>query len=234
MLVLSLADPGCSSESCGGKASTLALLRSEGFVVPDGFVLTNSGVAALDLQREHIEGILREAVSSLEKRCAGERALGPDGALLLACRSSCTCEDGATASYAGMFETKLNVSSVDSIEAATSVAVESFAALTGAHELYKADTSGGVAVLVQEMVHCEWSGVAFSVDPVDGSDVVVIEAVEGLCDKLTSGEVTPQQFRVGPASQRGGASRADQPAWVQDVAATIARDRRAVWCAAGC
>ena len=47
-------------------------------------------------------------------------------------------------------------------------------------------------VLVQHMVDpCHHAGVAFSVNPVTGAEEVIIEVMNGLNDKLTSGESSP-------------------------------------------
>ena len=52
-----------------------------------------------------------------------------------------------------------------------------------------------LAVIMQEMVIGEKSGIAFSIDPVGGVDKnVIIEATIGLGDKVTSGTITPDCY----------------------------------------
>jgi pyruvate,water dikinase len=52
-----------------------------------------------------------------------------------------------------------------------------------------------MAVIVQRMVDSEKSGVAFSIDSVKGLDKeIIIEAVDGLGEKLVSGHVTPDYY----------------------------------------
>ena len=231
-------------ETCGGKAAVLAMLRREGFQVPNGCVLTNSGAEALaelpgELVRTQVDRLLAFEIARLEEQCAGDGGLGGLGkslpGVLLACRSSCACEDGTDHSFAGMFETVLNVAPADAVLTVAKVAATSREALEGSVAVYGTTESvtAGVAILIQEMVDCEWSGVSFSIDPVSFQDVVVVEGVEGLCDKLTAGEVTPERFRVdgggrvtrvnttaSSSAAFAAAAAEDTPGWVTEVAAT--------------
>ena len=55
-----------------------------------------------------------------------------------------------------------------------------------------------VAVVIQEMVQSEISGVAFTVHPVTKDrNQMIIEAVWGLGEALVSGQVTPDSYVVG-------------------------------------
>ena len=78
----------------GGKAAGLGELIAVGARVPDGVVLTAAGAGMTADEREPL---LRAA--------AAELGAGP-----FAVRSSGVAEDGATASFAGMYESVLNVS----------------------------------------------------------------------------------------------------------------------------
>jgi pyruvate,water dikinase len=54
------------------------------------------------------------------------------------------------------------------------------------------DAAGlSVHVIVQRMVQPELAGVAFTIDPVNGSNRVAIEACAGLADRLLAGEQSP-------------------------------------------
>lgn len=119
------------------------------------------------------------------------------GAEKVAVRSSAVNEDSKEAAWAGQLETVLNVERgglVDAIErcrrSADSERVRAYAAV---HDV----ESGGVAVIVQKMVHSRVSGVAFSRHPVTGEAKVVVEAVRGLGEKLVSGFVTPDTYIEG-------------------------------------
>ncbi|HNB25293.1 MAG TPA: PEP/pyruvate-binding domain-containing protein, partial [Candidatus Melainabacteria bacterium] len=114
------------------------------------------------------------------------------GDYLLAVRSSAIDEDGEITSFAGQLDSFLNVKSDMVITAAKSVW------LSGSSERLKSycqklqidKQANGPAVIVQKMVDAKIAGVAFSADPVSGArDTVVISAVNGLADRLVSGEV---------------------------------------------
>ena len=54
-----------------------------------------------------------------------------------------------------------------------------------------------MAVVVQELVDAEASGVLFTDDPISGNrTVAVVEATPGLGEALVSGAITPDSFRV--------------------------------------
>jgi len=53
-----------------------------------------------------------------------------------------------------------------------------------------------MAVLIQPMIAADAAGVAFTADPVSGRHRIVIEAVEGLGERLVSGATTPERWTV--------------------------------------
>lgn len=113
-----------------------------------------------------------------------------------AVRSSATVEDGKESSYAGQFATILDVRGEVALRAAVA---EVFASAESSLEAaYRAalDQSGptSMAVMIQEYVAAEASGVAFSRNPVTGLNEVVIEAVEGRGDRLVSEGHTPDRW----------------------------------------
>ncbi|MNQ92637.1 phosphoenolpyruvate synthase [compost metagenome] len=56
---------------------------------------------------------------------------------------------------------------------------------------------GSMAVIVQEMVHAEYAGVAFTTNPIEGDDrIALIEVVEGVGESLVSSQKTPATLRV--------------------------------------
>ena len=84
-----------------------------------------------------------------------------------------------------------------------------------------------MAVVVQELVSAERSGVAFSRNPMTGLDEIVVEEVDGLGEGLVAGRSTPHRW-----IRRWGAWTAQPPARdpavaadAADLAARIARDR---------
>ena len=119
----------------------------------------------------------------------------------VAVRSSAAAEDGAGASFAGQFETVLGVRTADEHalwDALRSVWASAFLARAAA---YRAERAGGggvrMAVVIQELVHADVSGVAFSADPVTHArETAVVSAVYGLGEGLVSGELDADAYHV--------------------------------------
>lgn len=104
-----------------------------------------------------------------------------------AVRSTAGGEDGATASQAGRFASYLHVA-----------AGELELAIGSCLAAYGSDLPDGqCAVIVQEMVAPAFAGVAFSVHPLTGQrHRVVIEATNGVADRMLSGEISGSQYCV--------------------------------------
>ena len=99
---------------------------------------------------------------------------------LYAVRSSAVGEDGKDQSFAGIFESKLNVP-ITGIELAVREVRDSFNSYRAV--TYRAehkDTSPNVAVIVMPMVKAWRSGVLFSKEPVEGTDRMLVEWEEGV------------------------------------------------------
>jgi phosphohistidine swiveling domain-containing protein len=165
----------------GGKAAGLGELIAVGARVPDGVVLT---AAAADMTVNEREPLLRAA--------ANELGAGP-----FAVRSSGVSEDGADASYAGMYETVLNVSA-DELAAATERSISSAgAARVAAYSAASHGTDGRLAVIIQRMVEPAAAGVVLTADPITGDrGSTVISAVRGIGDRLVSGEAIGDEWVV--------------------------------------
>ncbi|MDR0469411.1 MAG: hypothetical protein LBH09_05505 [Peptococcaceae bacterium] len=161
----------------GMKAESLIHMREGGFRVPDGFVVTTEETG--DFSDEELAAYIDENTG-------------------YAVRSSGTSEDLAGSSFAGQYDTVLNVKGLPALReaierCAQSVRNERVAAYAAAHNIDISNCK--MAVIVQRMVDSEKAGVAFSVDSVNGLDKeVIIEAVEGLGEKLVSGHVTPDYY----------------------------------------
>ncbi len=112
----------------------------------------------------------------------------------LAVRSSASLEDGQRDSFAGQFESFLNINSIGQLKRAVQQCRESVnsAELASYCQQRHIDTAKlHLHVIVQRMIQPELAGVAFSVNPVTGANEVFIEAVEGLADKLLAGAQSP-------------------------------------------
>jgi pyruvate,water dikinase len=166
-------DAATDAGTCGHKAATLALLRQLGFDVPDGFVIP----AGVQASRDDIAAALAR--------------LG-DGPV--AVRSSGLAEDLPDASFAGQYDTLLNVLGAEAVLDAAAACVKS--AHDGRIESY-GHAVWPMAVLVQQMVEAEAAGVAFSANPLTGNrDEVPVSATRGLGDRLVSGAVDADEWLV--------------------------------------
>jgi pyruvate,water dikinase len=162
----------------GGKAASLGELLAAGVRVPDGVVLT---AGAADMTVEDRGSLLRDAALDL-------------GAGPFAVRSSGISEDGVDHSYAGMYESVLNVT-VDEIPAATERCLAS--AETARAAEYQPATNGRMAVIIQRMVEPAAAGVVLTADPINGDRYAsVVTAVPGIGDRLVSGAALGDEWVV--------------------------------------
>ncbi|BCW47103.1 PEP/pyruvate-binding domain-containing protein [Arthrobacter sp. StoSoilB5] len=182
----------------GSKAATLSELTAEGFKVPAGFVVTSEVV-----------GQLGNSLAGALKVAAARIGPGP-----YAVRSSSTAEDLAGASYAGLYETLLNVELNDLEHSVRHCLASSGEQRVAAYEAARGAAVRGdaasptMAVLVQQMVQPQAAGVAFTANPLTGdSDQTIVTAVAGLGESLVSGEAIGEQWTVNGSEttcNRGG------------------------------
>jgi len=130
----------------------------------------------------------------------------------VAVRSSSPQEDSAASSFAGLHESFINVHGADAIlERIKSVwaSLWSDASLLYRQELGLEVHKSSMAVLIQELIHGASSGVVFSRNPTDPSQVVV-EAVHGLNQGLVDGEIEPDRWLIDRAGKRIVSRRAPE------------------------
>jgi phosphohistidine swiveling domain-containing protein len=169
--------------SAGGKAYGLARLVAMGLPVPPAFVLRNASADAFPAALDQ---------SYLDLGSAG-----------VAVRSSAQGEDGDDASFAGQYDTVLNVQGPEQLRDAIARCVASGAS-ERARRYQQEHTDGDTAVgtvtmnvVIQAMVDARAAGVVFTADPVSARrDLLVIDAVAGLGEALVSGEATPDHYGV--------------------------------------
>ncbi len=126
-------------------------------------------------------------------------------------RSSAPGEDSAEASFAGLHESYVNVRGVPQILEHVKLVWASLwsdGALLYRRELGLDPGRSAMAVVVQEIVAGERSGVAFSVAP-DESAHALVEAVHGLNQGLVDGSVEPDRWTL---ARRDGAVLAHREA----------------------
>lgn len=172
--------PGASSRF-GGKAEGLRRLLAAGARVPAGFAVEATG--------DGPEGWEAAAREEFHARVAALLARGP-----VAVRSSAVGEDAASRSFAGLFETVLDVGSVEAaFEAVRRVVASATSPRVAA---YSGSTSPPMGLVVQSLVAARAAGVCFTRDPAGRDRAVVVEAVAGSGEALVSGRSEPARFRV--------------------------------------
>ncbi|MGA2128141.1 MAG: PEP/pyruvate-binding domain-containing protein [Xanthobacteraceae bacterium] len=216
--------------SVGGKGASLGEMRSAGFKVPPGFVITTaaferflSGVDLDGLVRRRIEKLdpadlemvmaVTEDVRALVMRAPVPAALEADivtawkrlgDTSAVAVRSSATTEDAEDASFAGLQDTYLWVrgeaSLLDSVRRCWA-SLYSVESVVYRRKRRYPESSVAMAVVVQRMVNSRTSGVMFTRSPQSGDrSVVAIECSWGLGSAIVAGEVTPDAFTVSKAT----------------------------------
>ena len=137
-------------------------------------------------QRMQVE-LAREISNALEKNFAGNS---------LVVRSSAPEEDAAATSFAGLHESFVNIRGTEPILEHVKLVWASLwsdRALLYRQELDLDFAKSSMAVVVQELVAGEVSGVTFSINPTDATEGVV-EAVYGLNQGLVDGAVEPDRW----------------------------------------
>ena len=184
--------------AAGGKGGMLARLFQEGYPVPEGFVVLAPAFrdGKLDSQTQ----------SQVQAYLHGLRQNQNEARF--AVRSSALSEDSARASFAGEFETVLNVTNDQEVLEAIhrvhrSRLAERVKAYSAAHDM---EESQPMAVVIQRMVPSELAGVLFTAEPVNGSYTSMIgNYVHGLGEQLVAGEADALTFKlIRPKGQYDG------------------------------
>jgi phosphohistidine swiveling domain-containing protein len=213
----------------GGKGINLGALTHAGFPVPPGFVLlTNAYQHFLSVNNlvEEVERLAQQAtpqdLAACERASQSIRALFAQYPIpeeiaqaisqvyqqlcTVAIRSSATSEDLPTASFAGLHESYLNVKTLEDALIAVRQCWSSLwtpRALSYRARLNIASQTVSMAVIIQQMVQADASGVLFTVNPVSGMhEEVVINATLGVGEALVAGQITPDTIIVEKTSGR--------------------------------
>ncbi|UFS99788.1 phosphoenolpyruvate synthase [Nocardia huaxiensis] len=209
----------------GGKARGLHALGGFGFRVPEWVVLGTdifggfAEEAGLGEALAEFAGIEDVEAAVARGAALGEAIVGgalPDsvrgliqdawerlGDTAIAVRSSVVGEDGAEHSYAGQFDTFLNVRGV---EATVARVRECWASAYSERAVRYAfargvPRAGAPAVVLQRLIAARASGVVFTANPANGAgDELVISAVYGLGEGLVSGAVDADSVIVDKSS----------------------------------
>ncbi len=208
----------------GGKGTHLGeLSRIEGIRVPAGFCVTTDAFRRIMTEAPSIDDRL-DQLSQLAaddrdgvRRLSGEIrqiievvavpdelsaavTVALDGGAAYAVRSSATAEDLPTASFAGQQDTYLNVIGAEAILQHIS---RCWASLFTERAVTYRQRNGidhrtvHMAIVVQQMVFPQASGILFTADPITGHrKVATVDASFGLGEALVSGLVNPDVFKV--------------------------------------
>jgi phosphohistidine swiveling domain-containing protein len=225
--VLPLDDRRATLETVGGKGVSLARLLREGVPVPGGFHLTTvayerfvtandleSGILAAlqkveasnpdslesasdEIEELFLRGSMPEDIcEAISEAYAGLPGDGP----AVAVRSSATAEDLPEASFAGQQESFLNVRGEKNLREAVK---RCWVSLWTARAIAYRERQGfghdrvALAVVVQQLVPAEVSGILFTANPVTGArDEIIVNAAFGLGEAIVGGLTTPDSFTL--------------------------------------
>ena len=203
----------------GAKAAMLSEMTRQGFRVPSGMVIEKSVYETMlktnrldeqvdqllqQLNKENvkqtsqrIQDLLANAELPTDFLLELEDFLNPEKEY--AVRSSGLKEDLDSASFAGQYETYLGVGGLSAVCSGIMSCYQSMFGVSNLTYLLDRQASAeslSIAVIVQEYVEAEYSGVAFTVDPVTGKDqTLVIELAEGTGEALVGGFVEAFTYR---------------------------------------
>jgi pyruvate,water dikinase len=176
-----------NKELAGGKGKNLALLHQKGYPVPDGFIIVPEAFNGDELKAEAWEQV-KFRLEQLSRN---------NGNVTFAVRSSALSEDSAQASFAGEFETVLDVKTDEAVRKAiitvhqsrSSKRVQVYSEIKGMDNVHQ------IAIVIQRFVKADIAGVLFTADPVSGNRMVVTgNYVHGTGDVLVSGESNASEF----------------------------------------
>ncbi|MDF1498036.1 MAG: PEP/pyruvate-binding domain-containing protein [Patescibacteria group bacterium] len=215
-----LREVGSENSVYGGKAISLSIL-SKKYSVPDGFcVVTNvfekmtqsKEIEALCIKlKENCENIfainkiseeIRELIIHQSFPVELEVELRANFEKLeesvLAVRSSSSLEDQREISFAGQFDTYLNIKDFEELVKAIKKCWASFfntRAIVYRFENNIKNEDIMMSVVVQKMIESKFSGVMFTSN-IDSSKTLLIEAVPGMCENLALGKMIPNSYAL--------------------------------------
>lgn len=206
-----------NDEFSGNKARQLGRLTQAGFRVPSAFVLNSLTYQQLiekarlkDTIRKLLENLTAEnlAQTSRQLQQLFDQSLSAEIQTQLedqidpkkkyAIRSSALKEDLAHYSFAGQYESFLNVATAEKIAQKVVACYRSLFEPNVLlyllhHQLPLEDLQ--MAVIIQEMVAADFSGVSFTLNPLTGADQeMVLELTQGLGETLVAGHRRPEEY----------------------------------------
>jgi len=216
---------GTLKKKIGGKASNLGDLIKFNFNIPKGFVLTTDAYSFFieknNLNEEirslmeklkssdliNIESIAKKIQERIEKGALPSNLKNAirEEYTTLSCenfvvRSSATAEDSKKASFAGQYESYLNLKSVSEIFQHIK---QCYSSLWSSKAIsYRINNKIPyndirIAVIIQKMISAKCAGVLFTVNPTNSNDSeMLIESNFGLGESVMAGICSPDQFII--------------------------------------
>lgn len=189
----------------GSKAVNLACLQQDKYKVPEGYCISKKALESFciynSITADHKQPVQRVLSGSFPEDLMNEinhmwnrMDLRENEALIA--RSSAIGEDGTQHSYAGIFESIINIRSLEDLEAGIKKCWASY--YSEGADLYRKSNNiktEGMAVLIQKMIDGDCSGVLFTINPVTGSNnEMIIEAYPGLNCVVVDGKVNADKY----------------------------------------
>ncbi len=209
----------------GNKAANLGKLIHSNFLVPEGFVIKTNAYRLFLSSNDLMEFIQRSLASidysnmdsvdhwALTIRKSIENSSIPNilideikskylqyFSFGLAVRSSATAEDLPSASFAGQYDTYLNLKSFEQVTHHIKKCYASLwtnRAIIYRHKNEIPHDKVKIAVIIQKMVFAKSAGVLFTINPVTSNRAeMLVESNFGLGESIVSGKSSPDQFFV--------------------------------------
>jgi len=175
-----------SKNNIGNKAYNVSFLNRMGFKVPESITITYDAYIAYKTNKDElIENLTQELKAYIKED------------VNYSVRSSANYEDTMEYSFAGQFQTFLNVQNLNNI---IEKIIEIWdASLDPNNQSYniglvKNDKELQMGILIQEMIKPLYAGVVFTRDPVYNLDETIVEVVNGLGNALVQEGITPERW----------------------------------------
>ena len=226
-MLLKFFDELKTNDNAGGKGKSLAKLSKSKFNVPNGFIILSDAFDEfikendiLDKINKTLENLNEEDGENLKnsskyicdliEKAKINSNLEHDiidffrklNTQFVAVRSSATTEDGMENAWAGELDTFLYVDESTIMQNIKNA----WKSLYSTRALYYGKKNNqikynSIAVVVQKMINSDYSGVAFSINPINNNKgTIVIEAIEGLGEAIVSGTVTPDCYEINKSN----------------------------------
>lgn len=204
----------------GGKGYSLVLLFKNGFNVPNGFIifsdiyfrylyennigskinkiLIKTDISNFIEKSKQIKQIILDGKIPTEIKLTIEKNINLLKFKSLSIRSSAICEDSPNNSYAGLFDSFLNIKS--NIDQVLNYIIKIWASLYNDRAIAYSIKKGlkmpeGMAVVIQEMVPAEFSGITFTSHPFNRKNLL-IEVSYGIGNMIVGGKIQPDSFTI--------------------------------------